>query len=240
MGKYDELRRRVYECNMALPQHKIVIYNFGNTSGIDRKEGVVAIKPSGVLYDVLKPEDIVIVDFDGRVVEGTLKPSSDTKTHLVLYQTFPNIGGIVHTHSTYAVAWAQAAQPIPILGTTHADHLHVDIPCTEFMSDAMIARDYEIETGNQIVKTFANISYEEVEMVLVAGHGPFTWGKTPEKAVYNSVILEELAKMALFTRQINPQVPRLKDALIRKHYQRKHGPQAYYGQDNSLDPVKPV
>lgn len=232
MSQYQELKRRVYECNMALPRHKIVIYNFGNASGIDRKEGVIAIKPSGVLYEALKVEDIVIVDLDGRVVEGALKPSSDTPTHLVLYRAFPNIGGIVHTHSTYAVAWAQAAQPIPILGTTHADHLHLDIPCTEFMPDERIQHDYEIETGHQIVKTFANISYEEVEMVLVAGHGPFTWGKTPEKAIYNSVILEALAQMALFTRQLNPQAPRLKDALIQKHYQRKHGPQAYYGQDD--------
>lgn len=232
MSQYQELKRRVYECNMALPRHGIVIYNFGNASGSDRDKGVIAIKPSGVLYEALKVEDIVIVDFDGRVVEGALKPSSDTKTHLVLYQAFPNIGGIVHTHSTYAVAWAQAAQPIPILGTTHADHLHLDIPCTEFMPDDRIQHDYEIETGHQIVKTLANISYEEVEMVLVAGHGPFTWGKTPEQAVYNSVILEELAQMALCTRQLNPQAPRLKDALIQKHYQRKHGPRAYYGQDN--------
>jgi L-ribulose-5-phosphate 4-epimerase len=212
-----------------------VIYNFGNASGIDREEGIIAIKPSGVLYEALKPEDIVIVDLDGRVVEGSLKPSSDTKTHLVLYKAFPKIGGVVHTHSTYAVAWAQAARPIPVLGTTHADYLHLDIPCTEFMPDDRIQHDYEIETGHQIVTAFTNISYEEVEMVLVAGHGPFTWGTTPEKAVHNSVILEELAKIALFTLQINPQTNRLKDALIRKHYQRKHGPGAYYGQDNSSE-----
>jgi L-ribulose-5-phosphate 4-epimerase len=231
MSKYDELKRRVYECNMALPKHGIVIHNFGNASGIAREAGIIAIKPSGVLYEVLKPEDIVIVDLDGRVVEGSLKPSSDTKTHLVLYKAFPKLGGVVHTHSTYAVAWAQAAKPIPVLGTTHADYLHLDVPCTEFMPDDRIQHDYEIETGNQIVKTFTNVSYEEVEMVLVAGHGPFTWGKTPEKAVHNSVILEELAKMALLTMQINPRAPRLKEALIRKHYQRKHGPNAYYGQD---------
>lgn len=232
MSKYDELKRRVYECNMSLPQHGIVIHNFGNASGIDRAAGVIAIKPSGVLYEVLKPEDIVIVALDGRVVEGSLKPSSDTKTHLILYRAFPKIGGVVHTHSTHAVAWAQAAKPIPVLGTTHADYVHVDVPCTEFMPDDRIQHDYEIETGHQIVNTFANISYEEVEMVLVAGHGPFTWGKTPEIAVHNSVILEELARMALFTMQINPQAPRLKEALIQKHYQRKHGPHAYYGQDN--------
>ncbi len=233
MSKYDELKHRVYECNMALPKHGMVIYNFGNASGIDREEEIIAIKPSGVLYEVLKPEDIVIVDLDNRVVEGSLKPSSDTKTHLVLYKAFAKIGGVVHTHSTYAVAWAQAAKPIPVFGTTHADYLHLDVPCTEFMPDDRIQHDYEIETGNQIVKTFAKLSYEEVEMVLVSGHGPFTWGKTPEKAVQNSVILEELAKMALLTLQINPQAPRLKDALIRKHYQRKHGPNAYYGQNDS-------
>lgn len=238
MSHYEELKRRVYECNMALPQHGIVIYNFGNASAIDREAGVIAIKPSGVLYDALKPEDMVIVDFDGRVVEGALKPSSDTKTHFVLYRAFPQIGGIVHTHSTYAVAWAQAAQPIPVLGTTHADHLQRDIPCTEFMAEELVARDYEIETGNQIVKAFAEISYEEVQMVLVAGHGPFTWGATPEKAVYNSVILEELAKMALITRQINPQAPRLPEALVQKHYQRKHGPNAYYGQNDRSHDLK--
>jgi L-ribulose-5-phosphate 4-epimerase len=233
MSKYDELKHRVYECNMALPKHGMVIYNFGNASGIDREEGIIAIKPSGVLYEVLKPEDIVIVDLDDRVVEGSLKPSSDTKTHLVLYKAFAKIGGVVHTHSTYAVAWAQAAKPIPVLGTTHADYLHLDVPCTKFMPDEIIEHDYEIETGNQIVAAFANISYEEVEMVLVAGHGPFTWGKTPEKAIHNNVILEELAKMALLTMQINPQTPKLKKALIRKHYQRKHGPNAYYGQNDS-------
>jgi L-ribulose-5-phosphate 4-epimerase len=233
MSNYAELQRRVYECNLALPKHGIVIHNFGNASAIDREAGVIAIKPSGVLYDALKPDDIVIVDFNGRVVEGALRPSSDTKTHLVLYKAFPKIGGVVHTHSTHAVAWAQAAKPIPVFGTTHADYLHLDVPCTEFMSAEMIARDYEIETGNQILAAFANISYEEVEMVLVAGHGPFTWGRTPEKAVHNSVILEELARMALLTLQINPRAQRLNEALIQKHYQRKHGPDAYYGQGNS-------
>jgi L-ribulose-5-phosphate 4-epimerase len=230
MSRFDEIKYQVYQCNMELPRQGLVIYTFGNVSGIDRNEGIIAIKPSGVAYDMLKPEDIVIVDLEGKVVEGSLNPSSDTKTHLVLYNHFPAIGGVAHTHSTYAVAWSQAARPIPILGTTHADHLHVDIPCTEFMSEKMIQGDYEIETGNQIIKTFKEISYQEVEMVLVAGHGPFTWGKTPEKAVYNSVVLEELAKMALFTLQINPQATRLSESLIQKHYQRKHGADAYYGQ----------
>lgn len=215
---------------MELPRQGLVIYTFGNASAIDRNEGIIAIKPSGVSYDVLKPEDMVIVDLNGKIVEGELNPSSDTKTHLVLYNHFPEIGGVAHTHSTYAVAWAQAAKSIPIFGTTHADHLHLDIPCTSFMTKEMIEGDYEVETGNQILKTFQNISCEEVEMVLVAGHGPFTWGRTPEKAVYNSVVLEELAKMALFTLQINPEVSKLDEALVQKHYQRKHGSNAYYGQ----------
>lgn len=230
MGKFDEIKNRAYECNMELPRQGLVIYTFGNASAVDRNEGIIAIKPSGVNYNVLKPEDMVIVDLNGKIVEGELNPSSDTKTHLVLYNHFPAIGGIAHTHSTYAVAWAQAARPIPVLGTTHADHLHLDIPCTDFMTNEMIQGDYEIETGNQISKTFQNISYQEVEMVLVAGHGPFTWGKTPEKAVYNSVVLEELAKIALLTLQINPEVSTLDEALIQKHYQRKHGSNAYYGQ----------
>lgn len=231
MGKYDHLKQQIYACNMDLPRYGLVIFTFGNVSAVDREAGVMAIKPSGVDYDALKSSDIVVLDLDGNIVEGSLRPSSDTKTHLVLYNNFPNIGGVVHTHSIYAVSWAQAAIPIPVLGTTHADHLPLDIPCTDFMTDKMIKGDYEEETGNQILKTFRDTSYEEVEMVLVAGHGPFTWGTTPEKAVYNSVILEYLAKMALFTYQINPQVPRLKESLIQKHYQRKHGPNTYYGQE---------
>ena len=230
MSKFDEIKHRVYQCNLELPRQGLVIYTFGNASGIDRDEGIVAIKPSGVAYDVLKPAEIVIVDLEGKVVEGSLNPSSDTKTHLVLYNHFLEIGGVAHTHSTYAVAWAQAARSIPVLGTTHADHLHLDIPCTDFMTQEIIQGDYEIETGNQIIKAFKNISYKEIEMVLVAGHGPFTWGKTPEKAVYNSVVLEELAKMAFLTLQINPKISKLNEALIQKHYQRKHGAKAYYGQ----------
>jgi L-ribulose-5-phosphate 4-epimerase len=230
MSKFDEIKQRVFESNIELTRQRLVIYTFGNASGIDRDEGIVAIKPSGVAYDVLKPADIVIVDLEGKVVEGSLNPSSDTKTHLVLYNHFSEIGGVAHTHSTYAVAWAQAAQSIPILGTTHADHLHINIPCTEFISREMIEGDYEVETGNQIIKAFNEISYQEVEMVLVAGHGPFTWGSSPDKAVYNSVVLEELAKMALFTLQINPNILNLDEALIQKHYQRKHGSNAYYGQ----------
>ena len=230
MGKYKAIKQQVFECNMELSRQEVVIYTFGNVSAIDRKEGIVAIKPSGIHYDELKADDIVVVDLDGKIVEGEMRPSSDTKTHLVLYNNFPEIGGVVHTHSTYAVAWAQAAKGIPVLGTTHADHLHLEVPCTAFMTKMMIQGDYEQETGNQIINRFTDLSYNEVEMVLVAGHGPFTWGKTPEKAVYNSVVLEELAKMALFTYQINPAVKDLDDVLIQKHYQRKHGPNAYYGQ----------
>jgi len=230
MSKFDTIKQQAYECNMELFRQGLVIYTFGNASAIDRDEGIIAIKPSGVSYEILKPDDMVIVDLQGNTVEGQLNPSSDTKTHLVLYNHFPEIGGVVHTHSTYAVAWAQAAKPIPILGTTHADHLHVDIPCTDFMTKELIQGDYEVETGNQVLKTFKKFSYEEVEMVLVAGHGPFTWGKTPEKAVYNSVVLEELAKMALLTLQINPNISQLGEALIQKHYLRKHGDSACYGQ----------
>jgi L-ribulose-5-phosphate 4-epimerase len=230
MNKYTSLKQRVFECNMELPAKGLVIYTFGNVSAIDRKLGVIAIKPSGVPYEDLKPEDIVIVDMENKVVEGNLRPSSDTKTHIVLYKNFPEIGGIVHTHATYSVAWAQAKKAIPILGTTHADHLFTEVPCTEVMNDDMIKGDYETETGNQIIQTFKNYDYKEVPMVLVASHGPFTWGETPEKAVYNSVVLEELAKMALFTLQINPNVDRLKQSIIDKHYFRKHGKNAYYGQ----------
>ena len=230
MNPYKELKEVVWQCNLELPRRNVVIYTFGNVSAIDRDKDVFAIKPSGVPYDELTPDDIVVVDLQGNIVDGKLQPSSDTKTHAVLYDNFPKIGGVVHTHSTYAVAWAQAMQPIPIMGTTHADHLAGDIPCTEVMSDETIKGDYEEETGHQILHAFQDLSYEEIEMVLVACHGPFTWGKTPEKAVYNSVVLEELAKMAFLTLQINSQTPQLKSTLIDKHYQRKHGKNAYYGQ----------
>ncbi|MBL7817825.1 MAG: L-ribulose-5-phosphate 4-epimerase [Saprospiraceae bacterium] len=227
------LKEAVYEANMEIPKQKLAIYTFGNVSAIDRTEGVIAIKPSGIPYSDLKVEDIVLVDLDNRVVEANAKrPSSDTKTHVLLYRNFDTIGGICHTHSTYAVAWAQAMRPIPNLGTTHADHLIPSVPVTEVMSDEMIKGDYEHETGNQILDLFKreNLSPEEVEMVLVACHGPFTWGKTAEKAVYNAGVLEELAKMAFLTLQINPLTPPIKQALMDKHYFRKHGAGAYYGQ----------
>jgi L-ribulose-5-phosphate 4-epimerase len=232
MSQYDSIKLSAYKANMKLPQLGLVIFTFGNVSAVDRNKGVFAIKPSGVPYEELSPEKMVIVDFDGKTVEGKLRPSSDTKTHAVLYKHWEKIGGIVHTHSTYATAWAQAQRDIPIFGTTHADHNTVDIPCAPPMSDEMIRGDYEYETGFQIMNCLKDrkLSYEEIEMILVGNHAPFTWGKTPEKAVYNSAVLESVAHMALLTEQINPKAPRLKDALIKKHYERKHGPDSYYGQ----------
>jgi L-ribulose-5-phosphate 4-epimerase len=232
MPKYEHIQQAAYTANMQLPKLGLVVFTFGNVSAVDRALGVFAIKPSGVPYDDLSPEKMVIVDFDGKTVVGNLRPSSDTKTHAVLYKNWPSIGGIVHTHSTYATAWAQAQRDIPIFGTTHADHNTVDIPCAPPMNDKMIEGDYEYETGFQIMNCLKdrNLSHEELEMIIVGNHAPFTWGKTPEKAVYNSAVLEAIAHMALLTEQINPQAPRLKDALIKKHYERKHGPESYYGQ----------
>ena len=229
---FKDLKEQVYEANMEIPKQRLAIYTFGNVSAIDRAKGMVGIKPSGVPYSDLTVDDIVILDLEGRVVDGKMRPSSDTKTHILLYQNFETIGGICHTHSTYAVAWAQAVRPIRNFGTTHADHLTPSVPVTDVMTDAMIQGDYELETGNQILDIFKqqNLSPEEVEMVLVACHGPFTWGKTAAKAVYNATVLEELAKMALLTLQINPSVSPIKQTLIDKHYFRKHGKDAYYGQ----------
>lgn len=231
-SNYKELKQKCYEANMQLDALKLVIYTFGNVSAVDRSRGVFAIKPSGVPYEILKPEDIVIVDFDNNIIEGTMRPSSDTKTHAYLYKHWENIGGIAHTHATYSVAWAQAQRDIPILGTTHADHLTADIPCAPPMSDELIQGNYEHNTGIQILDCFKEkgLSYEEVEMVLIGNHGPFTWGKNAAKAVYNSKVLEAVAEMAYLTLQINPNAPRLKDSLIQKHYDRKHGKDAYYGQ----------
>jgi len=231
-SEYGELRSRCYELNMEIPRRNLAIYTWGNVSIIDRKRSVFAIKPSGVSYDSLKPGDIVIVNLNSEVVDGALNPSSDTRTHAVLYRNFPSIGGVVHTHSPYAVGWAQALQPITIYGTTHADHTVQDIPCTPPMSDEQIKGDYEEETGVQIIEHFRKLNLDpgETEMVLVGSHGPFTWGATGEKAVYNAVVVEELARMALITRQANPAVQPLKEALRRKHYERKHGANAYYGQ----------
>lgn len=232
MSKYQSLKQTCYEANMQLPDLDLVIYTFGNVSSVDRALGVFAIKPSGVPYNKLSAKDMVVLDFDNNIIEGNLRPSSDTKTHAFLYKNWTEIGGICHTHSTHAVAWAQAQKSIPIFGTTHADHLTVDVPCAPPMKDELISGDYEHMTGQQIIDCFNEnkLSYKEVEMILIANHGPFTWGKDANKAVYNSRVLEELAKMASLTLQINPGATRLKDALINKHYQRKHGKNAYYGQ----------
>jgi len=229
---YQDLKQECYEANMQLNALDLVVYTFGNVSAVDREKGVFAIKPSGVPYEDLKAEDIVILDFDNNIIEGSLRPSSDTKTHAYLYKNWPNIGGIAHTHATYSVAWAQSQLDIPIFGTTHADHLTTDIPCAAPMSDALIEGNYEHNTGIQILDCFQekNLSYEEVEMILIGNHGPFAWGKNAAKAVYNSKVLEVVAKMAYLTLQINPSAPRLKDSLIKKHYERKHGKDSYYGQ----------
>lgn len=229
---YDDLKEEAYHANMQLPKLGLVLFTFGNVSAANRTSGVFAIKPSGVPYEELTPAKMVIVDFDGKTVEGNLRPSSDTKTHALLYKTWNNVNGIAHTHSTYATAWAQAQLDIPIFGTTHADHNTVDIPCAPPMADEMIEGDYEHETGFQVINCFKekNLSYEEVEMILVGNHAPFTWGKSAEKAVYNSAVLENIAKMAYLTQSINANALRLKDALIKKHYERKHGADSYYGQ----------
>jgi L-ribulose-5-phosphate 4-epimerase len=230
--KYKALKRECFDANVQLPELGLVVHTFGNVSTVDREEKVFAIKPSGVPYSQLKQEDMVIIDFDNNIIEGSMNPSSDTKTHAFLYKHWDKIGGIVHTHSTYAVSWAQAQMDIPLLGTTHADHLTVDIPCAPPMADELIQGNYEHMTGQQILDCFKekNLSYEEVEMVLIGNHGPFTWGKDAGKALYNSMVLEELSRMAYITLQINPKAPRLKDSLISKHYLRKHGKGAYYGQ----------
>lgn len=232
MSKYSDIQQAAYEANMQLPKLGLVLFTFGNVSAANHNQGVFAIKPSGVAYEDLTPEKMVIVDFGGITIQGDLRPSSDTKTHAVLYSHFPEVGGIVHTHSTYATAWAQSQRDIPIFGTTHADHNTVDIPCAQPMDDLMIQGDYEYQTGFQILQCLQEkgLDYREVEMILVGNHAPFAWGKNGDKAVYNAAVLEEVARMAYLTEQINPQAPRLKDALIDKHWQRKHGKDAYYGQ----------
>jgi len=229
---YQHIQQAAYDANMQLPRLGLVLFTFGNVSEADRSLGVFAIKPSGVPYEDLSPDKMVIVDFDGKLVQGKLRPSSDTKTHAVLYKHWEHIGGIAHTHSTYATAWAQSQRDIPIFGTTHADHNTVDIPCAAPMNDEMIKGDYEYETGFQIINCFdqKKLDYKETEMILVGNHAPFTWGKNAARAVYNSAVLESVAQMAYLTETINAKAPRLKDALIKKHYERKHGPDSYYGQ----------
>lgn len=232
MSIYQQIKEECYKANMQLPELGLVLFTFGNVSVADHERNVFAIKPSGVPYEDLSSEKMVIVDFDGKIVEGKLRPSSDTQTHAVLYKHWKNIGAIVHTHSTYATAWAQSLRDIPIYGTTHADHVTVDIPCAAPMDDEMIKGNYEYETGFQIMNCFKEkeLSYQEVEMMIVGNHAPFTWGKDAAKAVYNAAVLEEVARMAWLTEQINPNAKCLKEALIKKHFERKHGPDSYYGQ----------
>jgi L-ribulose-5-phosphate 4-epimerase len=214
-----------------LVKHSLVIFTWGNVSGIDREKGLVVIKPSGVDYDKMSADDMVVVDLDGNIVEGKYKPSSDTPTHLELYKAFKNIGGIVHTHSRMATSWAQAGRSIPAYGTTHGDYFYGDIPCTRKMTPAEISSEYEKNTGLVITETFNDISADDIPAVLVHSHGPFTWGKDPHEAVHNSVVLEELASMAMNTEIINSSAERMQKELLDKHYLRKHGKNAYYGQN---------
>ncbi len=229
-SSYGDLKQQAWRANMEIPRRGLAIYTFGNVSAFDAERAVFAIKPSGVAYESLTAADMVVVDLDCRVVEGALRPSSDTKTHAALYRSFQGIGGIVHTHSTYATAWAQACLPIPIYGTTHADHLAEDVPCTAIMTADAVGGDYEAETGTQIIDCFRTRDPHATPMVLVAGHAPFTWGKTADKAVYHAAVLEEVAKMAHVTRALDPSARRLPEYLIHKHFERKHGKRAYYGQ----------
>ncbi|MCQ2596829.1 MAG: L-ribulose-5-phosphate 4-epimerase AraD [Treponema sp.] len=235
---YSDIKQAAYEANMLIPANNLALYTWGNVSAFDKDKGVFAIKPSGVPYPELTPDSMVIVDVDGNKVEGKLNPSSDTPTHAVLYKVFglergAEIGGIIHTHSTFAVSWAQACKSVPLYGTTHADHLQKDIPCTPYLSKEAVQKAYELETGLQIIKYFEEkgLNPSEVNMVLCGGHGPFAWGKNADKAVYNGTVLEEICKMATFTRLNGASMDdRLPEYIINKHYERKHGPNSYYGQ----------
>ena len=232
MHNYKTLREEAFEANLEIKKQNLAIYTWGNVSAFDPDRGIFAIKPSGVVYDNLTPESMVLVDLDGTVVDGTLNPSSDTKTHQVLYREFSGIRGITHTHSPYAVAWAQARRSVPVFGTTHADHGAEEVPCTEIMSPEAVKNNYELETGNLIVTTFRDQQKNpaHMPMVLVAGHGPFTWGKDAAQSIYHAAVLEEVCKMALLTLSLAPLAKPLPDHLVRKHWERKHGPNAYYGQ----------
>lgn len=228
----EELKEKVLKANLDLVKHGLVIFTWGNVSGIDRDKGLVVIKPSGVSYDDMKADDMVVVDLNtGKVVEGDLRPSSDTPTHLAIYRAWPEAGGVVHTHSTYATAWAQAGIDLPNIGTTHADYFHNAVPCTSDMTEEEVKGDYELETGNVIVNRFneAGINPMHTPGVLVKNHGPFTWGKSPAEAVHNAVVLEQVAKMAFVAYQVNPALT-MNSLLVEKHFSRKHGPNAYYGQ----------
>lgn len=228
----ENLKEIVWRANLDLVKHNLVIFTWGNVSGIDREKGLVVIKPSGVDYDSMRPEDMVVVELaTGKVVEGSLNPSSDTPTHLAVYRAFPEVGGIVHTHSTYATAWAQAGRDIPNIGTTHADYFRTDIPCTASMTEPEVKGDYELETGNVIVRCFAEKGIDPMHTpgVLVRNHGPFSWGKDAHAAVYNAVVMEQVAKMAFVSFTLNPATT-MNPLLVEKHFLRKHGPGAYYGQ----------
>lgn len=225
----DNLKEKVYKANIELVNKGVVIYTWGNVSGIDREKGLVVIKPSGVDYSEMTPEDMVVVDLDGSVIEGKWRPSSDIATHLVLYKAFIGIGGITHTHSTNAVAFAQAGIPIPALGTTHADHFYGNIPCTRELTEKEIEDNYELNTGKVIVETINNFDVMAIPGIIVKNHGPFSWGKDPESSVYNAVVMEKVAEMAYKTLTLNPN-SNIKQYLLDKHYKRKHGPNAYYGQ----------
>ncbi|MBQ5485456.1 MAG: L-ribulose-5-phosphate 4-epimerase [Lachnospiraceae bacterium] len=226
----EELKQQVYEANMLLPRYNLVTFTWGNVSGIDREKNLFVIKPSGVPYEELIPEDMVVMDLEGNKVEGDLNPSSDTATHLELYKAFPSIGGIVHTHSPYAVAWAQAGKDIPCFGTTHADYFYGDIPCARNLTTEEIDAGYEQNTGKVIIETFADRNPEYVPGVICRNHGPFAWGKDAMEAVHNAVVLEEVAKMDLFTIKIDPDTDEAPENIRVKHFMRKHGPNAYYGQ----------
>ncbi len=227
-----KLKHAVYEANMELPRRGLVTYTWGNVSGIDRERGLVVIKPSGVSYDELTPEDLVVLDLDGNVVDSKLNPSSDTRTHLELYKAFPEIGGIVHTHSPYAVGWAQAGRDIPAYGTTHADYFYGPVPCCRSLTEQEVEEDYERNTGLVIVETFRQRELDPVHVpgVICRNHGPFTWGRDAAQAVYHAVVLEEVAKMAVYTTQIAPDAEPAPQYVLNKHFMRKHGPNAYYGQ----------
>ena len=226
----EELKQIVYEANMLLPKYHLVTFTWGNVSGIDREKGLVVIKPSGVDYDVMTPDDMVVVDLDGNRVEGKLNPSTDMMTHVELYKAFPNIGGVVHTHSPWATSWAQSGRSIPCYGTTHADYIYGEVPCLRVLTKEELDEGYEKNTGVLIVEAFKERDYEAVPVVICKNHGPFCWGKSPVNAVHNAVVLEECAKMAAWTEMINPRVESAPQYLMDKHYLRKHGPGAYYGQ----------
>jgi L-ribulose-5-phosphate 4-epimerase len=234
MGKIKELKEKVYQANMGLYRSNLVIGTFGNASGRDAESGLIAIKPSGVDYRKLRARHVVVLDPEGNVVDGKLNPSSDTKTHLELYRAFTDVGGIVHTHSTYATAWAQARLPVPCLGTTHADYFYGEVPVTDVISDTAIDKDYELETGALIIETFGSIDYHHMKAVLVACHGPFTWGVDAAEAVSLSVTLEEISKTSFLSVELNPPSKNIKRKLLDKHYLRKHGRNAYYGQSGKM------